>query len=678
MPKNLFATDHSDPHIISVVIPSIGRASTDLCKEALARQTRPPNEVIVVQDDERRGAAWARNQGVRRAHGDLIAFVDDDCLPPEDWLERLIQAIDCFDAAGAGGTYQETDPLLDAIRKRRILPKTEEIDTTGLVGTGGNVMYRRSWLDECAEDDGYVFNESFRISQDWELAWRLRLRGAKLVFIPTKVTHLRRVTQLTYLRDQFGRGIGIAMLFKSQRSANADISVHNSLVWGQTGQKKAKWFRAFWYKAVGPFDVSSFTRMRDFWLFWLGEKFQAAGFMWGLIHEGSRGVTDFLLGSRGRHRKKLDKTNVPTMNEPVEASQSPQERQEKPEDVPSFSIVLETENLATDLVDMSRYLDSLARQDLSATLAEEVLLIESGDIPPDVLEQLNVDYPWVSIHQVAPDTGYYEAKMEGARLATGEVVVFCDSDCKYEPGWLRSLLLPFCRGHDVDIVAGETSMTVTGPYSLAMLLTRSFPPFSHRTEPFETNGYAANNVAFRRNTLTRCPIRGELPIYRGNCTVHAAELRRMGHKIWKQPQARTIHPSPPKGLLGFFWRWLLSGHDMLLRYRLIGDMPSRPLRVKACRYDLTAVLRILYDGSLKPLRRLPAALREDHRRAVFLPIAAVVILASTFLFLSGLIVSWFNPNFLLARGVAKLEMISTANGNRQNSLQPPVGSGPKS
>ncbi|MDP9132746.1 MAG: glycosyltransferase family 2 protein, partial [Nitrospirota bacterium] len=78
----------TDRHRVSVVIPSLGRDTLALCRAALTKQTRQPDEVIVAIDQHRRGVAWARNEGIARATGDLIAFADDDGIPPPDWLER--------------------------------------------------------------------------------------------------------------------------------------------------------------------------------------------------------------------------------------------------------------------------------------------------------------------------------------------------------------------------------------------------------------------------------------------------------------------------------------------------------------------------------------------------------------------------------------------------------------
>jgi len=95
---------------ISVVIVTLNRAH--LLRDALAslmRQTRPPDEVVVVDngstdttgeviaefasslnlisvEEPRRGIPYARNTGVRHASKDIVAFIDDDCVASPDWL----------------------------------------------------------------------------------------------------------------------------------------------------------------------------------------------------------------------------------------------------------------------------------------------------------------------------------------------------------------------------------------------------------------------------------------------------------------------------------------------------------------------------------------------------------------------------------------------------------------
>jgi glycosyltransferase involved in cell wall biosynthesis len=98
---------------ISVVVITRNRA--EWLKDALhslARQSRRPDEVVVVDNASQdhtgdivrifgdklnikyvyeavRGIPRARNAGVRNATGDIIAFMDDDCVADRDWLKYI-------------------------------------------------------------------------------------------------------------------------------------------------------------------------------------------------------------------------------------------------------------------------------------------------------------------------------------------------------------------------------------------------------------------------------------------------------------------------------------------------------------------------------------------------------------------------------------------------------------
>src|SRR5690348_833883 len=74
---------------VSVVVPTRDRPQLlRRCLAALEAQTLPV-EVVVVEDSEGRGPAWARNEGVRRASGEVVCFTDDDCAPVPGWAEAL-------------------------------------------------------------------------------------------------------------------------------------------------------------------------------------------------------------------------------------------------------------------------------------------------------------------------------------------------------------------------------------------------------------------------------------------------------------------------------------------------------------------------------------------------------------------------------------------------------------
>lgn len=93
---------------VSVIIPSLNAPTLGRALEAVAAQTEPPAEVIVVGRDEAGMldgfpevcfidtdvpvcAARARNLGMQTATGELFLLLDADCIPRPDWLGRHLE-----------------------------------------------------------------------------------------------------------------------------------------------------------------------------------------------------------------------------------------------------------------------------------------------------------------------------------------------------------------------------------------------------------------------------------------------------------------------------------------------------------------------------------------------------------------------------------------------------------
>ncbi|HBB34076.1 MAG TPA: glycosyl transferase family 2 [Cyanobacteria bacterium UBA8803] len=227
----------------------------------------------------------------------------------------------------------------------------------------------------------------------------------------------------------------------------------------------------------------------------------------------------------------------------------------------SFTLIVETENLAScDPCEIEHLFDSLLKQTQKITEANEVIIGDNGLMPSDILARIEELIPNLKRIELKRKLNYYQAKNFLANSATGEIVIFCDSDCIYTPEWLENIIESFKIKPDANVIGGETVIDIKDAYTLAMGLNYMLHRQSSALELTETKFYFLNNAAFRREFFCQNPIPDHLKIFRGNCSVHSRWMRNQGVKIWRNAKARAYH-LPPQNLRYYFLRFLLMGHD---------------------------------------------------------------------------------------------------------------------
>jgi hypothetical protein len=142
---------------------------------------------------------------------------------------------------------------------------------------------------------------------------------------------------------------------------------------------------------------------------------------------------------------------------------------------------------------------------------------------------------------------YGDQKAVGAGRLSSDVVVYADPDCIYRRGWLNALLDTLAKHPEVGAVAGETTIPITGPFTLAVAFFYFFPRFSGQRTPAPARGFYFNNVAFRRRIVEEHPVDLGLPLRGGQNVIYARQLNAAGVPIMRQPLARCEH-APPEGL----------------------------------------------------------------------------------------------------------------------------------
>ncbi len=237
---------------ISIIIPVRDQAG-DLadCLASLAEMDYPEEhrETIVVDDGSKKdisrvltsdkfifmrlekslGPAAARNAGAREAGGDILAFLDADCVAGEGWLKETVPFFKAGRVGGAGGR-------VEGYYEKRFLDRYEAAFSslnTGnrliLEGRSGSTFYLPT-ANLLVRRDVFTslggFREDMRTGEDVDFCWRLRDSGRSLLYAPYgAVAHKHRHRLDRMLSRRFQYGMSEAPLYRAHRDKKKTAQV---------------------------------------------------------------------------------------------------------------------------------------------------------------------------------------------------------------------------------------------------------------------------------------------------------------------------------------------------------------------------------------------------------------------------------------------------------------------
>lgn len=192
---------------VSVVIPHYqDLGGLALCLASLDRQTLPREQFEIVVSDNNspvgaaavaeviggraqlvscaeKGAGPNRNAGVAATRGEILAFIDSDCVAEPEWLEKGLEALGRFDLIGGRVTVLVDDPQRKSAAEAFEAVFAFDFDTyinkKGFTGAG-NMMCPRTLFDA-------VGGFSNGVSEDVEWSRRAVAAGFTLGYAPEAI-----------------------------------------------------------------------------------------------------------------------------------------------------------------------------------------------------------------------------------------------------------------------------------------------------------------------------------------------------------------------------------------------------------------------------------------------------------------------------------------------------------
>ena len=185
---------------ISVVVPVYnGEATIRTCVEALLGLDYPRDrfEVIIVDNKSTDGTRRiveaypvtllqeaavqssyaARNLGITRASGDIIAFTDADCVPERGWLRAIVAAIEPPDVGGVAGAIEafRADSPVERYQARRAIRADRAYNHKVLpFAQTANAAYKRGVFESIG-----LFDPTLIYGGDLDFSWRMQAAGGQ-------------------------------------------------------------------------------------------------------------------------------------------------------------------------------------------------------------------------------------------------------------------------------------------------------------------------------------------------------------------------------------------------------------------------------------------------------------------------------------------------------------------
>jgi GT2 family glycosyltransferase len=175
-----------------------------------------PGVNLRVASQRNAGPGAARNTGARAANGEVLAFIDDDCIPPSDWLENLAAAVERSPDAMIGGrTINALESNSYSRASQSLVDYVYHFYNAGDSARASFFASNNMAIPARAFAGINGFDENFRTAEDRELCARWKANGGQFVYASNVIMHhAHDLSLLSLYRQHFGYGRGALPYWK--------------------------------------------------------------------------------------------------------------------------------------------------------------------------------------------------------------------------------------------------------------------------------------------------------------------------------------------------------------------------------------------------------------------------------------------------------------------------------
>ena len=257
---------------LSIAVATCGRpAALERCLAAIAAQSHPPDQLIVVEQDPspearevvrrsgmvvdyfeqaKLGLSASRNLALTKAREDILAVTDDDCLPDQGWAAGLLRG---FEAAPMPAAV--TGPILSpegdppdgmcslSLRSSRESRTFANRTIPWHVGSGANFAADVRWLRRLAGwDERLGVGTAGRAAEDTDIIDRILREGGAIRYEENAIVRHEWQTREKRAATRWSYGYGTGALCGLRLADRDPFAV--SMIASYSRMHLARWFQA--------------------------------------------------------------------------------------------------------------------------------------------------------------------------------------------------------------------------------------------------------------------------------------------------------------------------------------------------------------------------------------------------------------------------------------------------